>query len=96
MKLQLTHKALHYLKKKQIDVITVDLDSFGTCLPVSVATVLEAPPQIKPELYDKYLVDGITIFVFEPMEFRGNVIRIDLQKKLFGQAHLVAGDLRLT
>ncbi len=94
-RLRLTHRALDYLKYKQVQVITVDLESYGASLPVSVAVVHEAVPQ-KPEQYEKHLVDKITIYVFEPMEFRGNLVVIDQKKKLFGQAHLVAGDLKLT
>lgn len=43
-----------------------------------------------------YQVEGINIYVFSPLEFRAQLVRIDLAKKLFGKPHLVAGDLKLT
>lgn len=94
--IRLSPKALAFLRKHQITTITVDLESYGGSLPVSHAVVREAPPETKPERYDQHQVDGITVYVFSPMEFRGGLIRIDLQKKLFGAVHLVAGDLKLT
>ena len=63
---------------------------------MSVATVLEAPPESKPEQYDVYQVEGVTIYVFSPLEFRAQLLRIDLAKKLFSKPHLVAGELKLT
>ncbi|HHT21375.1 MAG TPA: hypothetical protein GXZ74_08055 [Tissierellia bacterium] len=60
-----------------------------------MATVLEAPPADKPELFDSYRLDDITVYVYQPLEFRGDILRIDLVRQLFAGHQLVAGELKL-
>ena len=96
MTLKLTPKALEYLRSRQIEAITVDIESYGASLPVAAATVTEAKPDSQFAYYTEYELAGIKVYVFEHMEFRGNVLTIDLKRQLFGKKILTAGELKLT
>ena len=94
-KITITDSAKEYLDAKGLKTITVDLETFGACVSVAAANVLDGLPTDRPTTFLKYEVSGYTVYVYSLMRFRNNHIEIFKKKGLFAKKGLEAKEVYL-
>lgn len=77
MNIQIHEKVKQYLKKKEKDTLTVELEvSDSCCIPASLPHVLLDKPK-EPDKYDRFEVDDITVYVYKGAVIK-DVLRLNL------------------
>lgn len=78
MNIQMDEKVKHFLKKKEKDTLTVELQvSDSCCIPASLPHVVIGLPK-EFEKYDRFQVEGFVIYVYKGAVVK-NVLRLVLR-----------------
>ncbi|SHJ42440.1 hypothetical protein SAMN02745975_02064 [Geosporobacter subterraneus DSM 17957] len=82
MNIQIDEKVKDFLKKKEKDTLTVELQvSDSCCIPASLPhVVMDAPKAL--EKYDRFEVDGFTVYVYKGAVIK-NTLRLVLSNYIF-------------
>jgi len=93
LRIVIEDSAKAYLKKHEVDTLTVDIELFGGCIVITEAKVQLGPPQ-NPHHFEKYEVEGYTVYVFRTVKFEENLLRIYKKKGILAKKGLEAGTIK--
>lgn len=89
----LEDSAKKYMDERGLKEITVDLESFGGCVAVTEAKVLDGPPTDRPTTFLKYEVDGYTVYVYSLARFLRDTVTVYKRKGIFAKKGLEAKEV---
>lgn len=94
MNIRLTDKAKKYLEKKNMGTVTVDLFVAGCCIEIGEPTVTAGEPLEGMDKFDRFEIDGYTVYLFKGADVKNKGLVITA-KKFLGMQSLEVTGLRL-
>ncbi len=91
MKIILDQKVLEYLKKKNSNELTVDIEGCASWGVEPNPSVTLGKPKENIDDFDKYDVDGVTVYVTVAANTKSGELTIKYRKILFSEKLIVEG-----
>lgn len=91
MKIVLTDKARSYLENKKANTVTIDLIIAGGCIEIGEPSVSIGQPLEGTDKFDRFEIEGYTVYLFKGADIRKSGLQIDIKKFLGMQSLNVTG-----